>query len=109
MFLTSTRLTLIPHLSVASSSIAVICELISSRLVRVSSRVMLPMILRRVVADRFSIAAMGRSTPYVKSFASNTEKNTTESTIIVTLSFVMTGCGSKSATCSLSETFFTTL
>ena len=30
-------------------------------------------------------------------------KNTTESMDMVTLSFVMTGCGGKSNTCSLSE------
>ena len=63
MFLTSTRFTLMPHLSVAVSRIEVIWRLISSRLVRVWSKVMEPIIFLKVVAERFSIAAIGRSTP----------------------------------------------
>ena len=56
MFFSSTRFTLMPQRSVASSRLAVILELIRSRLVRVSSSVMEPMMSRSVVADRFSMA-----------------------------------------------------
>ena len=63
MFFTSTRLTLMPHLSVASSRMAVILPLMTSRLVRVWSSSISPMMLRRVVADRLSMAAMGWLTP----------------------------------------------
>ena len=63
MFFTSTRLTLMPHLSVAWSRMAVIFVLMTSRLVRVWSSSISPMMLRRVVAVRFSMAAIGRSTP----------------------------------------------
>ena len=63
MFLTSTRLTLMPHLSVASSRMAVIFELMTSRLDRVWSSSISPMMLRRVVAHRLSSAAMGWLTP----------------------------------------------
>ena len=61
--MTSTRLTLMPQGSVASSSRARIWELMVSRLVRVCSRSMSPMMLRMVVTLRFSMADMGRSTP----------------------------------------------
>ena len=57
------RLTLMPQRSVASSSVAVILVLMASRLVSVSSSDMLPMMSRSVVADRFSMAWMGRLTP----------------------------------------------
>ena len=63
MFLSSTLLTLIPHGSVASSSIERILVLMISRLVRVSSKSSSPMILRKVVAVKFSIALTGFSTP----------------------------------------------
>ena len=63
MFLSSTLLTLMPQRSVASSSIAVILLLIVSRDVSVESSSSSPMILRSVVAVRFSIAEIGRSTP----------------------------------------------
>ena len=63
MFLSSMRLTLMPQRSVASSRVAVIWVLMASRLVSVSSRDMLPMMSRSVVADRFSMAWMGRLTP----------------------------------------------
>ena len=56
MFFSSTRFTLIPQRSVDSSRLAVMRVLMASRLVRVSSRVMEPMMSRRVVADRFSMA-----------------------------------------------------
>ena len=59
MFFTSTRFTLMPHLSVASSRMAVILALMTSRLVRVWSSSISPMILRSVVAVRFSMAASG--------------------------------------------------
>ena len=52
-----------PQGSVASSSRARIWELMVSRLVRVCSRSMSPMMLRMVVTLRFSMADMGRSTP----------------------------------------------
>ena len=63
MFLTSTRLTLMPHLSVALSSVSVMQELMWSREVSVWSSSIEPMMLRSVVAVRFSIAASGNSTP----------------------------------------------
>ena len=63
MFFSSTRLTLMPHLSVAWSRLAVILVLMTSREVRVWSSSMSPMMLRRVVAVRLSMARMGRSTP----------------------------------------------
>ena len=65
MFFTSTRFTLIPHGSVASSRMLRIFVLITSRLVNVWSSSKSPMILRSVVAERFSRALIGRSTPYV--------------------------------------------
>ena len=65
MFLSSTLLTLIPHGSVASSRITLILALIVSREVRVESSSSSPMMLRSVVAVRFSIAEIGLSTPYV--------------------------------------------
>ena len=63
MFFTSTRFTLMPHASVASSRIALICALIVSRDTSVVSRSRSPMMLRNVVAVRFSMATMGFSTP----------------------------------------------
>ena len=63
MFFSSTRLTLMPQRSVASSRLAVIFVLMRSRLVSVSSSVIEPMMSRRVVADRFSMAWIGRLTP----------------------------------------------
>ena len=63
MFFNSTRLTLIPQGSVATSKRERIWVLISSREVKVVSKSMEPIILRRVVAVKFSIAAMGFSTP----------------------------------------------
>ena len=63
MFFSSTRLTLMPQGSVASSRMARIRELMMSRLVRDWSSSMSPMIFRRVVAVRFSMAFMGCSTP----------------------------------------------
>ena len=59
-----TRFTLIPHGSVATSREARILVLIVSRDVSVSSSSMSPMIFRSVVAERFSIAMIGFSTPY---------------------------------------------
>ena len=56
MFFSSTRLTLMPQRSVASSRLAVILVLMASRLVSVSSSVIEPMISRSVVAERFSMA-----------------------------------------------------
>ena len=58
MALSSTRLTRIPHLPVASSSTPRSPELICSRLVRVSSRSMPPTMLRSVVMVSCSIAWM---------------------------------------------------
>ena len=52
-----------PQRSVASSRLAVIFVLMRSRLVRVSSSVIEPMMSRSVVADRFSMAWIGRFTP----------------------------------------------
>ena len=109
MFFNSTRLTLIPHGSVATSSVALIFVLIVSRDVRVSSSSRSPMMLRSVVAVRFSIAMIGFSTPYAYSFGSVIWKYTTVSICMVTLSFVITGCGGKSTTCSFSSTFLATL
>ena len=63
MFFSSTRLTLMPQLSVASSRMARIWALMWSRLVRDWSSSRSPMMLRRVVAVRFSMALMGCSTP----------------------------------------------
>ena len=63
MFFSSTRLTLMPQGSVASSRMERILALITSRLVRDWSSSISPMMLRRVVAVRFSMALMGYSTP----------------------------------------------
>ena len=63
MFFSSTRLTLMPQGSVASSRMARIWVLIRSREVRVWSSSRSPMMLRKVVAVRFSMAIMGLSTP----------------------------------------------
>ena len=63
MFFSSTRLTLMPQGSVASSRMARIRELMMSREVRDWSSSMSPMMLRSVVAVRFSMAFMGCSTP----------------------------------------------
>ena len=63
MFFNSTRFTLIPQGSVATSKRERIWVLISSREVKVVSKSMEPMMLRRVVAVKFSMAAMGFSTP----------------------------------------------
>ena len=63
MFFSSTRLTLMPHASVASSRITRIFELMMSREVSVWSSSISPMMFRSVVAERFSIAEIGRSTP----------------------------------------------
>ena len=59
MFLSSTRLTLMPHGSVASSKDARILALIVSLDVRVWSSSNSPMMFRSVVAVRFSIAISG--------------------------------------------------
>ena len=48
-----------PHGSVASSRITLILALIVSREVRVESSSSSPIMLRRVVAERFSIAEIG--------------------------------------------------
>ena len=63
MFFSSTRLTLMPQGSVASSRMERIRELMTSREVRDWSSSMSPMMLRRVVAVKFSMAFMGCSTP----------------------------------------------
>ena len=63
MFLSSTRFTLIPHGSVATSREALIFVLIVSLDVSVWSSSRSPMILRKVVAVRFSIAMIGLATP----------------------------------------------
>ena len=63
MFFSSTRLTLMPQGSVASSRMERILALMVSRLVRDWSSSSSPMMLRRVVAVRFSMALMGYSTP----------------------------------------------
>ena len=108
IFLSSTRFTLIPHGSVATSREARILVLITSREVKVSSSSISPIMLRNVVAERFSIAMIGFSTPYAYSFGSVIWKNTTVSICMVTLSFVITGCGGKSTTCSFRLTFLAT-
>jgi len=59
MFLSSTRLTLMPQGSVASSRIERIRVFIMSRLVRHWSSSSAPMIFLKVVAERFSIATEG--------------------------------------------------
>ena len=63
MFLSSTLVTLMPHGSVAISSDSCILALMVSLEVSVSSSSRSPIILRRVVAVRFSMASSGRSTP----------------------------------------------
>ena len=63
MFFSSTRFTLIPQGSVASSRMERIWVLMWSRLVRDWSSSRSPMMFRRVVAVRFSMADMGCSTP----------------------------------------------
>ena len=63
MFLSSTLVTLMPHGSVAISKDSCILALMVSLEVSVSSSSRSPMILRRVVAVRFSMASNGRSTP----------------------------------------------
>ncbi len=63
MFFSSTRFTLMPQGSVASSRMERIFALMVSRLVRVWSSSRSPMMFRRVVAVRFSMAIMGCSTP----------------------------------------------
>ena len=109
MFFSSTRLTLIPHGSVAISREDLIFVLMVSLDVSVSSSSRSPMIFLSVVAVRFSIAIIGFSTPYEKSFGSVIWKKTTVSILMVTLSFVITGCGGKSTTCSFKITLFATL
>ena len=108
MFFSSTRLTLMPHGSVAISRAACIFVLIISRDVSVSSSSRSPMMFRSVVAVRFSMAISGFTTPYANSFGSVIWKNTTVSICIVTLSFVITGCGGKSTTFSFSEILLAT-
>ena len=63
IFFSSTRLTLMPHGSVASSSVERILALMISRDVSVSSNSRSPIILRSVVAVRFSMAMIGFWTP----------------------------------------------
>ena len=63
MFFSSTRLTLMPQGSVASSRMERILVLMMSRLVRHWSNSRSPMMLRSVVAARFSMATMGCSMP----------------------------------------------
>ena len=63
IFFSSTRMTRMPHASVASSRIMRILSLMVSRLVSVLSSSKSPMIFLSVVAVRFSIALSGRSTP----------------------------------------------
>ena len=63
MFLSSTRLTLMPQGSVASSRMERILVLMTSRLVRHWSSSRSPMMFRSVVAERFSMATRGRSMP----------------------------------------------
>ena len=109
MFFNSTRLTLIPHSSVAMSRIVRILVLMVSLDVSVSSSSRSPMMLRNVVAVRFSMAEIGLSTPYAYFFGSVIWKKTTVSICMVTLSFVITAWGSKSTTCSFKETFLATL
>ena len=64
IFLSSTLVTLMPHGSVAISRDSCIFALIVSLEVSVSSNSSSPIIFLRVVAVRFSIARIGRSTPY---------------------------------------------
>ena len=63
MFLSSTRLTLIPHLSVAWSRMEVILPFMVSLEVRVPSSSSSPTMFLRVVAVRFSRALMGLTAP----------------------------------------------
>ena len=63
MFFTSTRFTLMPHASVASSRMERILALMVSRDTSVVSSSKSPMMLRSVVAARFSMATSGFSTP----------------------------------------------
>jgi len=63
MFLSSTRFTLIPQGSVATSRAARILVLMVSLEVRVWSNSRSPMMFLSVVAVRFSMAMMGFSTP----------------------------------------------
>ena len=63
MFLSSTRFTLIPQGSVATSRAARIFVLMVSLEVRVWSNSRSPMMFLSVVAVRFSMAMMGFSTP----------------------------------------------
>ena len=70
IFLSSTRFTLMPHGSVATSRAERILVLIVSLEVSVWSSSRSPIILRSVVAVRFSIAMIGFSTPYANSFGS---------------------------------------
>ena len=63
IFFTSTRFTFMPHGSVASSRIERIFVLITSLLVSDSSSSSSPIIFRKVVAERFSSALIGFSTP----------------------------------------------
>lgn len=63
MFFTSTRVTLIPQGSVASSMIARILLLMKSREVKVWSKSKSPIRPRIVVAVRAWMPAMGFSTP----------------------------------------------
>ena len=63
MFLSSTRFTLMPHGSVARSSSARIFVLMVSRDVSVWSSSRSPIMLRSVVAVRFSMAMIGFATP----------------------------------------------
>src|SRR5574344_1110485 len=109
IFFNSTRFTLIPQGSVATSSDTLILSLIVSLDVNVWSNSRSPMIFLNVVAVKFSIAMIGFSTPYAKNLGSVIWKNTTVSILIVTLSFVITGCGAKSTTCSFKITFLATL
>ena len=63
MFLSSTRLTLMPQGSVASSRMTRILLLMMSRLVRHWSSSRSPMMLRSVVAESVSMATIGCSMP----------------------------------------------
>ena len=72
--LSSTRLTRMPHLPVASSSTTRSCELMLSREVSVSSSVRPPMTLRSVVTVSCSIACSGLAISYVAAFGSVTVK-----------------------------------
>ena len=81
-----------------------ILEFIISLDVKVSSKSSSPIMFLKVVLERFSNAVTGSSTPYVNNFGSVTWKKTIVSICIVTLSFVITGWGGKSATFSFKET-----